>query len=502
MRPVLRPADSYAADQHASNELGIRSLLLMENAARSAAEILFERSILQPQCNVLILCGTGNNGGDGFALARHLHESVQVTIVLCGTPERMTPDTKENYVICQKLGIPILQWEGEQCSHLLPAKQDVIIDALLGVGARSNPREPIASLIVWANAQAAYRVALDIPSGLDPNEGWMLSPCFHADLTITMGAYKTGLLLNAGPAECGEIEIAEIGIPHRVFDALASTWVIDSDDIRRTWRKRQLRTTKFDYGRVVIVAGSAAMPGAAALCANAAIAAGAGLVELVTPELHPALFPEVMPYRYSGPYLTRDALPLVMQRLERATVAVIGPGLGSAEETTHTLREIVQQWGGKIPLVLDADGLRSIKNDDMLQNVTITPHRGEFARMLGSSIQGSILHERAVHFAQQTSATVVLKDFPIQISNGRETYWYIKYNPALASGGTGDVLSGIIASLWAQGYSQFDAAWMGVVVHSLAGRYASEEYGESATRASHLIEALGPVTRALSENKI
>ncbi|MCX7929667.1 MAG: NAD(P)H-hydrate dehydratase [Chlorobi bacterium] len=499
MQPVLLPERMRDADRTAIEQLRIPAIVLMENAARSAAEIICRRYNLSRQCRVAILCGSGNNGGDGFALARHLSEVALVTIVFCGDYERMSPETAVNATATRLLNIPIVEWNGDE--SVLSSQFDVVVDALLGVGAHGAPRQPISSLVDWANRHNACRIALDIPTGLDAATGTAFEPCFRADLTITMGALKNGLLLGDGPTVCGVVEVAQIGIPSSVLDEYASLWLIGENDFRTVYRPRKPRTTKFDYGRVLIIAGSSSMPGAAALCANAAVAAGAGLVELVTPSVHPALFPEVMPHRYERPVLDVHAWDMIESRLSRATVAAIGPGLGDRAETLELVQKILDYCRGQIPLVLDADALRTVKANMSLGGVTLTPHRGELSRILEVRTReiASSAHYHAHELSRATGATVVLKDFPVQISDNTRTYWATWYNPALATGGTGDVLTGIIAALWAQGYTQIDAAWMGVVLHALAGRYAAEQNGHLATRASHLIDSLSAISQMLDE---
>jgi NAD(P)H-hydrate epimerase len=499
MKPVLTPTQMRDADRTAIEVYGIPAVVLMEHAARSTAEILRQRFELSQQSQVLIACGSGNNGGDGLALARLLHEEVSVTVVKCGSADRMSKEAAINYQACLHLGIPIIEWHGPESALQLPPRPHLIVDALLGVGARGVPRPPMDSFIEWANAQPARRLALDVPSGLDAENGSASLPCFRAESTITMGALKTGLLLGDGPEMGGVIDIATIGIPQRTLHEGATVWLIEPSDIRIVYRPRRPRTNKFDYGRVLVIAGSAAMPGAAALCANAAVAAGAGLVELVTPQVHSALIPEVMPLCYDRPQLDCNVLPLLAQRIEQANVVVLGPGLGSHDDTLELVRTLLKRFGGNVPIVLDADGLRALGTEAVLHNITLTPHRGELARMLGfrSADIAHSAHERARSFAQQTGATVVLKDFPIQISNPHQTLWLDARNPALATGGTGDVLSGIIAALWAQGYQQFEAAWLGVAIHAEAGRIAAMRNGDLATRATMVIEALSDVSRSL-----
>ncbi len=498
MQPVLTPEQMRSADRAAIEQYGIPSLILMENAARSAAEII--RRLYPTARRIVILCGNGNNGGDGYALARHLLGSADISIVSCSPNERKTEETAVNARACELLGIPIIPWDTDPRSVETLSEAELIVDALLGVGAHGAPREPIASLIEHANQCSAWKVALDVPSGLDAGTGQAYTPCFRAHCTITMGALKTGLFLGDAPLVVGQIEVAHIGVPQALIAEGAKTWLLNPDDLVQSYRRRLKRTTKFDYGRVLIIAGSEGMPGAAALCANAAVAAGAGLVELVTPRIHTALIPEVMPYCYPRSCFDNDALPLIHERMQRATVVAIGPGLGADRSTITMVQELLNNSRGTQRIVLDADALRAIDPTSNLSGITLTPHRGEFARLLNRSHQqlGTEIFDHVQRFARQTGATVVLKDFPIQICDGHQRYWLAQYNPSLASGGTGDVLTGIIAALWAQGYSQWDAAWMGVMLHANAGAIASEQHGELATRASHLIEALSVVSRTLS----
>jgi len=500
MQPILTAEQMRAADRAAMERYGLPSLVLMENAARSAAAIIRQR--YPDAYHITILCGSGNNGGDGFALARHLMSECRPQLVVCGNRQRMSSETATNALVCQLLGIPMAEWGHDADAEQYLHHADVIVDALLGVGASGAPREPMASLIRMANKSSAAKIALDLPSGLDADTGQAFDPCFRADCTITMGALKTGLFLADAPEVVGDIEVAQLGIPSTVVASQTMAWLIGDDDFHRVYRPRKKRSTKFDYGRVLVVAGSEAMPGAAALCANAAVAAGAGLVELFTPCVHSALFPEVMPHRYHRPTLDRDALPQIAERLLRASVVVLGPGLGAAPETTALIDELLREFVGSRAMVLDADALRAVDPTTPLPGVTLTPHRGEFARLLGlpSDQLAHSAWKQAIALSQRAGATIVLKDFPVQISDGRQTYWMTQYNPALASGGTGDVLSGIIAALWAQGYPQLDAAWMGVVLHSTAGAIAAARHGELSTRASHVIDALGVATGRILSN--
>lgn len=497
MVPVLTPGAMKDADTFAMESLGIPSIVLMENAARSAAEYIRTAYALSRDDHMLILCGSGNNGGDGFALARHLSESTSVSVLFSGARERMSHETKINATICQQLGIPVIEWDGN--TENLP-DATFIIDALVGIGSQGSLRSPLDRLVRWANEQSAQRIALDIPSGLDAESGIAYEPCFRADVTITMGALKTGLIYNHAPDYCGKLHIASIGIPSAVISDRASAWLVEEKDMYQTYRARHPRTTKFDYGRVLVIAGSDRMPGAAALCANGAITAGAGLVELITPSVHPALFPEVMPTLYNAPVFDLDALPLILARIERASVVVLGPGIGSDPRTLDLTRHIIEHCSTSKPLVVDADALRAITPTMHLPMVTITPHRAELARIFGihpSTIE-TTAHEKAKALSHATGATVILKDFPIQICDGKTIYLATWYNPALACGGTGDVLAGIVAALWAQGYSQLTAAWLGVALHAHAGAKATALHGELATRAMLVIDALSTTSRLLT----
>ncbi|MEN3026615.1 MAG: NAD(P)H-hydrate dehydratase [Chlorobiota bacterium] len=499
MKPVLTPKQMRQADA-AAKDRGIPPLLLMENAARSASEILERwwtpRTGSPP--SALIACGSGNNGGDGFALARHLLcRGWRVTVWWTGSQDRMSPETATNFQALQGLRVPMIHIPPGQLPPP-PPPVDIVVDALLGVGARLPLREELRAIIRTLRTLPAQRVALDIPTGVEAETGDADSEAFPADLTITMLALKTGLLLNDGLRLSGQREIAGLGVPTDIAAEYADIWVLEASDIQQRFPPRHRISTKFDYGRVGIIAGSAAMAGAAALVANAAIRSGAGLVYLYTPgRIHSAVLPEVIarlvPSTPNG-WLAPEALPLIAELVERVDVLVIGPGLGVA--ALPTISELLATLPERLPVVIDADALRAIQPEQQLPLTRIlTPHIGEFARMTGQP--RDLISRRAPwiarEWAQRWGAVVLLKHVPTVITDGRTSYWNCGGNPGMATAGAGDVLAGIIGAFLARGLPPLEAAAYAAFVHSAAGdRFVQTASAEGLT-ASALIEALPAV---------
>jgi len=490
----MRRADAGAIER------GIPSVVLMENAARSAADIL-ERwlgSGRPSTPSALIVCGSGNNGGDGFALARHLQcRGWRVSVWWTGQREQMTPETAMNFAALHGLRIPVVFIAPGQLPPP-PPTVDLIVDALLGVGARLPLRGTLLPLLRCLRSVPGRRVALDVPTGLDAETGDADPDAFRAELTVTMGALKTGLLLNDGWHLCGQIEVASLGIPATLLDEYADTWVLESKDLQSGFPPRRRTSTKFDYGRVGIVAGSASMAGAAALAANAAIRSGAGLVYLYTAgRIHSAVLPEVIarlvPSTPEG-WLSPDALPALQELLERVDVLVVGPGLGIA--AVPVVEKLLSMVSERLPVVLDADALRVVTPQSRLpRSWVVTPHLGEFARMTGES-RTEIARRapwRARHWARQWGCVVVLKHVPTVITDGERSYWNLGGNPGMATGGSGDVLAGILGAFLARGLSPLEAAAYAAFIHSAAGDLCLRSISAESITASTLLEALPAV---------
>lgn len=497
MLPILTPEQMRRADATAI-ERGVPSLLLMENAARSAAEIL-ERWLqpLRPP-TVLIACGSGNNGGDGFALARHLIcRGWSASVWWTGRREHMSPETRTNFTALEGLGLHPIHIPAGQLPPPAP-RVEVVVDALLGTGARPPLREDIRAILRTLRSLPARRVALDIPTGLDAETGEADPDAFPAELTITMFALKTGLLLNEGWTLCGHREVASLGVPPLWAAEQAQIWALEWGDVQQRFPPRRRISTKFDYGRVGIVAGSAIMAGAAALTANAAIRGGAGLVYLYTAgRIHSAVLPEVivrlLPSTAEG-WLSPEALPLLGELLERVDVLVIGPGIGVA--ALPVVEQLLASVPANLPVVLDADALRLITPERRIPATwVLTPHVGEFARMTGEERSHVVRHAAwlAQRWARHWGGVLLLKHVPTIITDGHRAYWNLGGNPGMATAGAGDVLSGLIGAALARGLPPLEAAAIAAFLHSAAGDWCLRSTSAESITASALLSALPAV---------
>lgn len=495
---ILAPEQMRLVDAAMTKEFGIPPLLLMENAARSAAELivgLLQKHGLEEPV-VHIFCGAGNNGGDGFAIARHLYELCYVRIFHVGDVDRMTEETRTNYTIARRLGIPVVYLATDDDVDSADVECDVAIDALMGVGGSEYPRGTMLSLLLKLAALNALAVAIDVPTGMNAATGACHSSCFCADYTIVMQHAKTGMYLGDADDYCGEILVAPFGVPEHLVVSVNPVWTLTNDDVRAVLPPRKRRTSKHDYGSVLVVGGAQSMPGAPVLAAHAALSSGAGRVRLLAPVLHPLVKPEIMttvlPATDSGT-IAPEALSVLLEYAQQAQAVVFGPGLGSDERTIDMGREFVYRVSQRIPVVVDADGLRCVSADEHYSsNVVLTPHYGEFARLIGTSYADmpANFHELAVQWAQQIDCTLLLKQVPTVITDGETTFWNTTGNPGMATAGSGDVLSGIIGGLLAQGVEPLYAAALGAWLHARAGDIYAERYSQETLTAGALIDGL------------
>jgi NAD(P)H-hydrate epimerase len=508
---ILTAEQAYKADVAASTTYGIPSLVLMENAARSSADCIREHLENHlgnkpiASAKILILCGNGNNGGDGFAIARHLHEITNVATAFIGSTDKMSAETKTNYDCLQLLDIPLLQIETNEDIDFLELRHyDCIVDALIGIGGTGSLRGIVLPLLQKVrdyqfSARKIFTplmIAIDCPTGLDVTKGIAHPYCFCADITITLFAEKTGLFRNDGLTVCGKIRTVSIGAPQTIISEYSSIIRLEKSDIREMLPYRRKIGSKFDFGRVVVVAGSLSMPGAAALCANAAISAGAGLVELYSTSFHPTVMAEVMPTAL--PWTKDGTLSLsnfdtLLRASKKAAVVVIGPGIGSHPETTELVHKLLAAIPDNIPIVLDADGLRALSLTPKIplrRTIILTPHSGEFARMTDIEREKIELEsaELAKEFARKYNCVLLLKGTPSIITNGEFSYWNTNGNSGMATAGSGDVLSGIIAALVSQGMNPFEGAALGAYLHASAGDWYANQYSKESLTASKLLD--------------
>ncbi len=465
-----------AIDRNAMG-LGIQPAVLMENAGRGVAQEMGSR--MGPS-SVLILCGPGNNGGDGFVVARHLRNmGWNVSILEIGEPSK--PEARLNRQILRTGEIKILQVtdSSEMDSRGIPdcfSGQNVIVDALLGTGSRGAPREPMASVIRAANSADAMRVAVDIPSGVNADTGEHEGEFFLPDLTVTFHCAKTGLL-EAGEA-VGELVVADIGIP-----AEAETRAGPGDlFFIRDGRSEESR--KGDNGILLVVGGSREYHGAPAICGLAAMRAGTDLVYLAIPdalrEIVSSHSPSLISRCYAGDRLGMEAVDTIVELAARADAVCMGPGLGTEEETKAAVVDLVGKLGHK-PLVLDADGLKAVapSPEHLNAGTVVTPHGGEFRILTGDDLPPGLAEWTDVirSWSSRTSFTWAVKGRYDVIARGD----HLKVNgtgtPCMTVGGTGDCLTGVIGGLLARGNEPFRAAVAGCFITGKAGELASRKRG-------------------------
>lgn len=540
MIPVLTPQSMREADRAGVEELGYTGMQLMENAARSATSIIAQ--MLPTGSSILVLCGTGNNGGDGFAIARMLkntRNNYAIRVVWIGSHERMTAETAQMFTQCCEAGVDVLHAQSEQDIQSLVGGGDVnnivssnapdhsivkhdtptheyecIIDALCGIGGSSELRGLVVPLLRLVNALAALRIAIDIPSGLDAATGDAHESCFVADHTITMAAVKSGLFLKGAKDVCGNVRVAPIGLSDSIVQSRAFAHIVEHHDVMAMYSPRKSDTSKFDYGRVCVIAGSRDMPGAAALCANAAILCGAGMVELCSTAFHPHLLPEVLQTHLPS----TDIGTIAGESTERLRVAcskadciVIGPGIENHEQTLSVIAALIAEFGNHKTVIVDADGLRAVPcSGPVGVNVVLTPHQGELARLFqrceaaGASVKSASVKSASVksvsELASYLGCIVVAKGVPVRISNGSHELWNVNGNAGMATAGSGDVAAGVIAAMVCRLSTQplLSRVAAGVYIHALAGDMAAEQYTQEGVTASRIGSLLHEALRAIT----
>ncbi|NLX69465.1 MAG: NAD(P)H-hydrate dehydratase [Clostridiales bacterium] len=512
---VVTPDEIRRIDRRAIDEFGIPGIVLMENAALRVVEVINKYYPLKKRDLVVVLAGGGNNGGDGLAVARHLFfDGVQVEVILLAQPERITGDAKINLEIVRRTGIPVydaLNSDGFQLAEQRLCRASLIVDAIFGTGL-SRPVEGIFARIIEAvNDADAPVVAVDIPSGINGDNGHVMGTAVKAEDTVTFGYPKRGNLLYPGREYVGRLHVARISLPSDSAEAIGvKDFTLDKVEAAARIKKRSAAGHKGDFGKVAVIAGSTGMTGAATLTATAALRSGAGIAVLGIPaSLNDILenkLTEVMtkPLKDNGTgCLHEDCLDDILDLTENMDVLAIGPGLGRNKAISEILRNIFGRIN--ISIVLDADGLNGIsENINLLgqhtQPVVITPHVGEMARLTGLTI-AEILDSPvlvAQKFSQEQGIIVLLKGATTVVCEpGGRVYFNTVGNSGMATAGSGDVLTGIIAGLIAQGYDAYEAAVLGAFLHGYAGNLAASLRGEAGMLAGDILEALPAALKEL-----
>jgi ADP-dependent NAD(P)H-hydrate dehydratase / NAD(P)H-hydrate epimerase len=493
-------------DRRAMEEFGIPGLTLMENAGKVCAEEIISRFGACPEPRSVIFAGKGNNGGDGFVIARLLMErGWQVTVFVLANADEIKGDARTNLDRLTDLP-PIFcvdQGDLDRCGPPL-GEATVVIDALLGTGLKSEVKGIFAEAVNMINSAKRPVVSVDIPSGIDSANGRVLGCAVRPDLTVTFALAKLGHILYPGAEFCGRLKIADIGIPAEIAASAEGYEFLDAHTIRPMMKRRSRITHKGDCGHCLIVAGSTGKSGAAAMAANSAVRAGAGLVTLAAPSAINQILEikttEAMtlplPDDGSG-FLGNGAKGSIYEALAGKTVVALGPGISRRPETARLIRELSVSI--KLPMIIDADGLNAISEDTGLllrrqsDTVILTPHPGEMGRLAGLS-SSQVEQDRigvAMAFAVKYGVFLILKGARTIIAapdgsvaiNGSG-------NPGMASGGMGDVLTGAIAAFVAQGYDPYTACRLGVFIHGYAADLVAAEKGEIGISATDVQERL------------
>lgn len=495
-------------DRMAIDKFGIPGVVLMENAGLSVLEEVLKSIEQKENKEVMIVCGLGNNGGDGFVLARHLfNKGIPVKVVVVGNPSDIGGDAKKNYEIIHKLNVQIHILVGannlKKFSETIKG-YGVIVDAIFGTGLKREIKGTMKEVIEIMNGSGKEIISIDLPSGIGANDGKVYGIAVKADKTVVLELLKIGNIRYPGAEYVGEKIIKNIGIPKAAIESMQLNGnLITRDMIKEILPDRPRDTYKGNYGKVYVVAGSTGMTGAAVLTCKAALRSGAGLLKIPVPQslntimetrLTEAITVPVAEFK-KGIVGIGD-IGKILKTMEESDVIAVGPGSGTSRELEELLRNILENTSK--PIVLDADALNSLaKRKELLQliqsPIVMTPHLGEMARLTEFDIDyiNSNRIEVALEFSKKWNAIVVLKGARTVVAgpNG-EVYMNETGNPGMSTAGSGDVLTGIVTGFISQGIDPLKAAVAAVYIHGMAGDIAAEKLGEYGLLASDIVKQL------------
>lgn len=516
---LLTAAQMREYDRRAIEEIGLPGALLMENAGRAAAAAL-QRSF--GDCfpgPLLVLAGKGNNGGDGYVVARTLLAAGwQVRTLVLANADAIAADAALHLQLLQRCGGAVAFAASEQEFNLLLGQYDarLIVDALLGTGLTSEVQGLYARAIDWINGSNIPVLALDIPSGVDASHGRILGRAVQASATVSFASAKLGQVLYPGAGCCGRLEVVDIGLPPAApLPAGERHTLVDAKVAAALLPPRPAAGHKGTFGHLLVVGGCRGKSGALALSAAGGLRSGAGLVTAAGPaSLQPVLAQQLLeamtePLAEVDGHLSLQALLALQQLWQDKAALALGPGLGQSEEARALARRLVVDC--PLPLVLDADGLNALGPEPGLLleraalETVLTPHPGEMSRLCGLTIAEIEADRVAIarSFARRYQVVLVLKGARSLIATPQgEIFVNASGNPGLASGGTGDVLTGLIAGLLAQGMAAADAAVLGVYLHGLAAERLSRQQGVAGLAASDLARELPAARHELSQQGV
>lgn len=510
MNFAMNATQIKSIDDYTINHVQIPALVLMERAALKVVEIM--KQYIKKEDRILVVCGPGNNGGDGIAAGRILKtEGYHVALLFIGNQQNATEQTKLQLKIANNLSISM---ENNNKLH----EYNIIIDSIFGVGLSRPVTGEYENIIHSINQCEAMVFSVDIPSGISANNGAIMNVAVKADYTITFGYQKIGLLLYPGANYSGYITVVDIGFPSIATKQVnPNTFYYQADELKRIPKRRDY-SNKGTYGKVLVIAGTKGMSGAAYLAAKAAYKCGVGLVKILTASENRVILQTLLPEALFAAYddeddTTTQWLEKVKKELKWASVIVIGPGMG-VSPLSEKLLEIVEEYA-TVPVIIDADGINILSEyldrrqlqhtEERLQELQcrlkegtiLTPHIKELARLLQKSPKDIVdnIIDSAVQCSYNNKLIYAIKDARSIVTQGEQLYINTSGNHGMATGGSGDVLTGIIAGFIAQGMEQFEATCLAVYIHGLAGDSAAGRKGTYSLMASDIVDSIEMVLK-------
>lgn len=489
MEYLLKSNEMKELDYNTIEEIGIPSVVLMEKAALGVIEEI--QNSCDKMDKILVVCGSGNNGGDGIAIGRILSlQGKEVRIVFIGEENKATTETKRQIEIAKKYNIEIYNTFDK-------SEYNVLIDALFGIGLTREVEGSYKDAINLINQTKGFKVAVDIPSGISADTGKVMGVAVMADLTIAIAYKKIGHVLYPGALHCNKIIVSDIGIYGA--EKINSAFSYRKEDLNKL-PKRFAYSNKGTYGKALIIAGSKDMAGAAYLAAIAAYKTGCGLIRLITPKENREILQSLLPEAILSTYdVEQPDFHLIQDAIEWADVIDVGPGLGKSETSKRILQLVLEKR--KCPLVIDADGINLLAmNNELLkenmENIVLTPHLKEMSGICKKEIEEikEDLIGTATRLAHKHTLVCVLKDTRTIVADcDKKVYINQSGNNGMAKAGSGDILSGIITGLLAQRMKPFEGAVLGVYIHGAAGDKAAEKMGEYSMLARDIADSIGNV---------
>lgn len=496
-------------DQKAIESYRIPGIVLMENAGRGATDVIFNTFPDLQKKKIVIVAGKGNNGGDGFVIARHLlNHGISVKVFLLSDPKGLRGDAETNFHIFHRMKGEVISVPSSKDYQKVKKdleKVDLLIDGIFGTGLDAEVRGYYREVIDHLNTLQKPIIAIDIPSGLDANTGKPLGTAIRASLTVTFGLPKVGHLVVPGPDYVGRLKVIDIGIPKNlVEEEKIQTHLLEHEEIKK-WLSMSRRpdTHKGDYGHLLVIAGSVGKTGAAAMACEAALRVGAGLVTLAIPKSLNTIMEVKLTEVMTEPLpetpkqtLSLRAFNPILRLCENKKAVIIGPGIGTFKETQSLILKLIKTLD--IPIILDADGLTALATQPKTlpaanRSLILTPHPGEMARLIRSTAK-EVQEDRigvTRNFSQSHHVYLVLKGYRTLVATPKgDIFINPTGNPGMASGGTGDVLTGMMGGLICQGFDILPSLQISVFLHGLAGDEMAREIGEKSLVATDIIKKI------------